>query len=69
MDGKLMKENIKMAGINEAFIDTCIKKAKVKRYKDVLLMTLDNNGEVFVQEKNADEYYNFQMKFDGSEKW
>jgi hypothetical protein len=24
---------------------------------------------VFLQEKNSDTYYNFQMDFDGSEKW
>ena len=69
MDGRLMNENIKLAGIDEVFINECFKKAKVKDKKSVLLMTLDNNGEVFLQEKNSDNYYNFQMNFDGSGKW
>lgn len=69
MDGRLMKENVVLAGIDEKFINDCLKEAKVKNRKNVLLMTLDNNGEVFIQEKNAEAYTNFQMDFDGSEKW
>ena len=69
MDGRLMNENMQLAGIDENFISDCLEKAQVKNRKDVLLMTLDNNGEVFVQEKSADNYYSFQMDFDGSGKW
>ena len=69
MDGCLMKENIKMTGINEKFIMKCMDKAKIKRVKEVLLMTLDNNGEVFIQGKNASNYYTFDMKYDGGDKW
>lgn len=69
MDGSLMKENIIMAGIDDKFIKKCIEKAKIKQVKDVLLMTLDNNGEVFIQGKSANEYYTFNMKFDGGDRW
>ncbi len=69
MDGKVMKENVELTGINEKFIRKCLDKAKIKREKDVLLMTLDNNGDVFIQGKYADRYYTFQMKFDGGDKW
>lgn len=69
MDGKVMKENISMAGIDEKFLQKCLIKANLKKARDVLLMTLDNNGEVFIQGRNADTYYNFQMKFDGGDKW
>ena len=69
MDGKLMKENMVLAEIDEGFIQSCLKKAKVQNRKDVLLMTLDNNGQVFIQEKSAESYSNFQVDFDGSGKW
>ncbi len=69
MDGKVMKENVQMAGINEKFIQKCLEKAKIKKVKDVLLLTLDNNGEVFIQSKKANEYYSFQMNFNGGERW
>lgn len=69
MDGRLMKENVVLAGIDEAFILKCLKKSNIKKRQDVLLMTLDNNGEVFIQARNADCYYSFQMNYDGGEKW
>lgn len=69
MDGLLLKENVKLTGIDEKFIDKCLEKAKLKKVKDVLLMTLDNNGEVFIQGKSANEYYTFQMNFNGGDRW
>jgi len=65
----MMKENINIAGIDKVFIDNCMSKANIKNIKDVLLMTLDNNGEVFIQSKKDDKYLNFQTDFDGGEKW
>ena len=44
-------------------------KGDIKKIKDVLLMTLDNNGEVFIQAREAEEYFNFQMNFKGGDKW
>lgn len=69
MDGKIMQENVKMTGINEDFIVMCMKKADIKNKKDVLLMTLDKNGEVFIQAKFAKEYYSFDTDYSGGEKW
>lgn len=69
MDGKLMKENVELTGIDEKFINKCIEKAKIKRVKDVLIFTLDANGEVFIQGKNASECFSFEMNYDGGGKW
>ena len=69
MDGKLMKENIELTGIDEKFINKCIEKANIKKVKEVLLLTLDNNGEVFIQGKYSDECFSFQMNYDGGGKW
>ena len=69
MDGVLMKENVEIAGIDDKFIMKCISKANLSKVKDVLIMTLDNNGEVFVQGRDADECFNFQMKFNGGDRW
>lgn len=69
MDGKLMKENVQMTGIDDKFIQKCMDKAKIKKVKEVLLMTLDNNGEVFIQAKSSSEYFTFQMNFNGGERW
>lgn len=69
MDGKLLKENVALTGIDEKFIQSCLKKAKINKIKEVLLFTLDNNGNCFIQAKNAAEYVNFQVNFKGGERW
>lgn len=53
MDGKMMKENIKLTQIPENIIDEAIKKASAKNFKDILLLTIDANGLIFVQAKNG----------------
>ena len=69
MDGRLMNENISLSKIDGAFIDKCMTKADIKNVKDVLIMTLDNNGEVFIQSKKSGNYKNFTMDYDGGGKW
>ena len=69
MDGVLMQENVRLTGINDEFIQNCLKKAKIEKIKNVLLFTLDNNGNVFLQGKNAGQYFTFKMPFDGVGKW
>lgn len=69
MDGKLMKENVSLTGINDAFINECLKKANVNKIKDVLLFTLDNNGNCFIQAKNSKGYITFTMPLEGGGGW
>ena len=69
MDGRLMNENIRLSKIDNQFIENCLSKAEIKNIKDVLIMTLDNNGEVFIQEKNKQYYSTFTMDFEGGAKW
>ena len=69
MDGKVMPHNMALAEIDQKFIKDCLEKANVKNMKNVLLMTLDNNGVVFLQEKNAEGYEKFKVNYDGCGKW
>lgn len=69
MDGKIMRENVTLAEIDDKFLEKCLSKAKIKNIKEVLLMTLDRNGQVFIQGKFAKEYYSFETDYDGGEKW
>lgn len=69
MDGKLMKENVSLTGIDDKFIEECLKKAKINKIKEVLLFTLDNNGNCFLQAKNASEYITFTMPYNGGSAW
>ena len=69
MDGRLMNENVRLTKIDNQFIENCLSKAEIKNIKDVLIMTLDNNGEVFIQSKKLSNYKNFKMDYDGGGKW
>lgn len=69
MDGRLMSENVALTGIDEKFISKCLKCAKVNKIKEILLFTLDNQGNVFIQAKNASEYVTFKMDYNGGDRW
>ena len=69
MDGALMKENVKLTGIDETFIFKCLKKANVDKIKDVLIFTLDNQGNCFIQGKKTDGYKTFTIPFEGDGRW
>lgn len=53
-EGKVLKENLALANVDEAFVEKFLKtnigKAKIK---DVLVMTLDDNGAVYLQLKQG----------------
>lgn len=69
MDGKLMQENIEITKIDSKILNKCLDNAKIKNIKDVLILTIDGNGEVFIQAKNAEECYSFQVDFNGGDRW
>ena len=68
MDKKLMTENISLTGITESQIAECIKKAGGKTHKDILLMTLDANGEIFIQVINGNAK-SFTIDYNGHGRW
>jgi len=47
--GKLIKENITIAKIDEDFILNNIKKVGIEKIKDILLLTIDNSGKMYLQ--------------------
>ncbi len=53
-EGKLMKNNLPVAEVDESFVADFIKdKAGAKSFKEVLVMTIDKNGSVFLQTKKG----------------
>lgn len=66
MDGKLMEENLKIAKVDENFVKMCMDKINTKNHKQVLLLTLDNNGAVYIQPKDGDAV-SFESDYSGGE--
>ena len=69
MDGKLMKENVQLTGIDQPFIDNVLSKANIQKIKDVLIFTLDNQGNCYIQPKKTQECLSFTVEFNGGERW
>lgn len=51
--GKIVSENIKIAKINEQFITEQIYKVGIKSIKDLLILTINNSGKLYIQPKKG----------------
>lgn len=67
-DGKINKENLLLAKINLDYVSNILKKAKIKNLKDVLVMTIDNDGKVYLQAKKQSCQV-LNINFKGGENW
>lgn len=50
-DGKIMKENLKCLNLTESFLLKIAKEQKTKSISDILIFSINQNGEIFYQEK------------------
>lgn len=66
--GKVINENIKLAGINVEFVKRIIKKANIYDIKNVLLLTLDANGKVVIFPYNK-KPLQFNINYTGGAIW
>ena len=60
-DGKLLKKNMQIANVDEGEIADILHRASVKKVKDVLLLTIDKNGDVFLQ-RFGKKFQTFNIK-------
>ena len=51
--GKVVKENILLAKIDEKFISENIEKVGFKSINEILIMTINNEGKLYIQGKTG----------------
>ena len=51
-DGKIIKENLNYFGLDEKLLYKIMKQEKINNIKDILILTINKQGEIFFQEKN-----------------
>ena len=51
--GKLLNKNVEIAKIDEKILNNILKRCGVKSYKDIVILTIDCSGSVFVQTKDG----------------
>lgn len=59
-EGKIIKENLQIAKIDETKIYEILKQAQIKKVKDILLLTIDKNGKIYLQ-KFGEKYQSFNI--------
>ncbi|MGN1201195.1 MAG: DUF421 domain-containing protein [Candidatus Caccovivens sp.] len=60
-EGRINQNNLKVAKLDENKLNEILQKAKVKKIKEVLLMTVDKCGAVYLQ-KFGQKYQTFQIE-------
>lgn len=60
-EGKLLKDNLSVAKIEETDIKKILNKANIKKVGEVLVLTIDKSGGVFVQ-KYGEKYQKFDIE-------
>lgn len=51
-DGKVMEENLSEMKLSQDFLQKIMKSQKTKNISDILVLTINSNGNVYYQEKN-----------------
>lgn len=51
-DGKIVKENLEYLKLTEEFVQRVAKEENTKSIKDILIFSLNEDGEIYYQEKN-----------------
>ena len=65
--GKINKENLNLAGVSEDFLTKEINKIGIKSLKDVMFLTINNLGKIYVQPNNG-SFSTIESNFNGG-KW
>lgn len=66
IDGKVMGQNLQKLNLGEIFLVKYLKKAKVENIKDLLLVTVSTNGDMYIQPKKG-KYKTVKTSFKGGE--
>lgn len=67
-DGHKIKENLKIAKIDDDFLLSALKKVGAFRFSDVMIATIDNLGKMYIQPKNK-KYKVLETNFKGGDNW
>lgn len=66
--GKIIKNNYKLIGLDESFNEKIMQQEKIDKIKDIVVMTIDGSGKVYLQVKNK-KYKTFNVTLPEGVSW
>jgi len=67
-NGKYDKKNLEITGLGQPFFDEVLKNQGVKKAKDVLVLTADGTGKIYLQVKKQ-KFRTFRVEYPGGKTW
>ena len=65
-EGNILQENLTLAGFDEKDVMEIARRAKIEKIKDILVLTINQSGSVYIQE-NKKPYKILQAEFKGGQ--
>lgn len=67
-NGKYDKKNLEITGLPQSFFDDILKEQEIKKVKDVLVLTADGTGKIYLQVKKR-KYTTFTVDYPEGKVW
>ena len=67
-NGKYDKKNLEITGLEQSFFDPILKENNVKKTKDVLVLTADGTGKLYLQVK-GEKFRTLNVEYPGGKTW
>lgn len=67
-NGKYDKKNLEITSLEQSFFDGILKENKVKKIKDVLVLTADGTGKLYLQVK-GEKFRTLKVEYPGGKTW
>jgi len=67
-NGSYDDKNLKITGLGKEFFDEILKNEQIKNVKDVLVLTADGNGKLYLQVKKQ-KFKTVQVEYPGGKTW
>ena len=67
-NGKFDQKNLEITGLDQSFFEQILKEQKIKNVKDVLVLTADGTGKIYLQVKKR-KFATFQVNYPEDKVW
>ena len=67
-NGKFNGKNLALTGLGQEYFETILREQGVRKHKNVLVLTADGEGKIYLQEKK-EKFRTFRVQYPGNKPW